>query len=143
METDDRDFPSFVQRPVDPVGRASRKDRVRKPELQAPDIEGMRLEAWRRQQRFQKELLHRKVGHEEAVVNATAAADLKLAALGSPFILKLERNAGLFSWVLLTETADQGSKIAARSEPFTAAGADEQAISARLANFLERNSIVL
>ncbi len=141
LDIDDLEPQTANQRPVDPVGRLNRKQKVRSRDAQEPDFDEMRFDAWSKQRKIQRELRLRKTNPHMKIENISAAADMELASLGLPFSLKLERNGAMFSWILFHESEGHKGEIAARSEQFAVSPSTN--IGALLAAFLTKNAVVI
>jgi hypothetical protein len=144
MEPDDPDGFSSNMNPIDAVARLDGKRRIGKKEKQEReplDIAAMRMNAWNKQRQAQKERIRNSGGVAALLESMTAAADMELAALGVPFSLKLEIDAGGFNWVLLSQTDPNAGEVAAKSDRFALSDVARETIGGRLKEFLINNAV--
>jgi hypothetical protein len=142
MDVEDLDKYSSDLSPIGAVRRLDKKKKVGENEKQVLtpfDIAAMRLEAWDKQRKAQKERLRGGGGATVVLEDMTAAADMELAALGFPFSLKLMRDGDNFNWVLLHTSDALSGQVAARSNPFNPKNDTPKTIGALLKDFLISN----
>ena len=136
MDPEEHEKLSTDMEPVEGVGRLEKKRPVKRGERPPLDIARMRLDAWRAQRRAQLDRIRNKVNAEQALENITAAADLELAGLGFPYVLKLEKDGEKFNWALYREKDGAPAELYRKSERFMLSGEDAKSIGLRLSQFI-------
>ena len=137
MDYEDKNEHPDSMAPVAPVYGVRAPKKARRHEAEVYDRDRAQWEAWQLQKKLQKKRRFSDVQRLEALENATAAADLKMAASGLDCKVALRRRGEEFQWVVSSERS--GKKVV--SEIFDLYDVNPKTIAAVLESFLKSKNV--